>query len=361
MKKVKSFAPMLAPNEQPDLDTLNYGLLASTKLDGCRLLSYKGELVTRSLKPLQNKQLREKFEPLRARTENSNLTLADGEIYAEGIPFYMITSCFKTLDYTAKKSIKAWDKLCEEYDMDITREEVLEKLKFYMFDCVYGDEFEDTFDYRNIHLHDLAREFEGLVVPVHQQMVHSADEVRTMFKEVLDRGYEGLILKDPHGRYKFGRGTLNEALIFKVKPYVTLDAQIIGVKQATKVDPNAPKTINELGRSVTSKKKEDRILIPRAKTFTVIYEQECSKCNNGLTYTGIDECPHMKCDKCNESGTTKHEVDVNIGRTEKERDEIYANKESYLGRWIEYKGLLVGAKDVPRSCNMVRWREDKDE
>ena len=326
------FKPMLAPNEQIDLDAIKYGLLASTKLDGCRLLVYIGQLVTRSLKPLQNKQLREKFKPLC----KSNVTLMDGEVYAEGIPFYMISSCFTTQDYNTKKSIQRWQVLCETYEMDITREEVLKKLKFYIFDCVHDEHFNEAFVHRVSFAEDLAKDFPDLIVPVQQVLVNSANEVRTMFKKVLKRGYEGLMLKDPNGKYKFGRGTVKEALIFKVKPYVTIDAQIIGVEQATKVDPNAPKTINELGRSVTSKKQEDRILIPRAKTFTVIYKV------NG------------------EYQVKRHEVDVGIGGTEAERDEIWANQKSYMGRWIEYKGLLVGSKDVPRHCNMERWRTDRD-
>jgi len=329
--KNQIFKPMLTSNEQPDLDKLNYPLLSSTKLDGCRMLSYQGRLVTRSLKPVQNKQIKEKFKPLRLYTVTSNIIL-DGEIYAEGIPFYMISSCFMTQDYTTKKSIKRWQELCETYEMDITREEVLDKLKFYTFDYVKNENYGECFDDRTVNVYRIAIKFPELIVPVQQVRVNSADEVRTMFEQVLDNGYEGLILKEPLGHYKYGRTTINENLSFKVKPYISIDAKIIAVKQATKVDPNAPKSTNELGYSKTSKKKADRILIPRAKTFTVLYNN-----NNN------------------------NEVDVAIGGTESERDEIWANKELYIGRCIEYKGLQVGMKDVPRHCNMIRFREDKDD
>ena len=354
---MKQFKPMKAPNEQIDLDIIKYSLLASTKLDGCRLLSYKGRLVTCSLKLLQNKQLREKFEPIRKRTDGTPITLIDGELYGEGIPFYMITSCFMTKDYTSKTAIKHWKKLCNQYEIDLTRDEVLNKLKFYVFDCIQDERYEEAFIYRTQKVSNIAKEFPDLIVPVVQIVVTNAKEVRTMFKEVLDRGYEGLMLRSIKSRYKCGRGTVKEALIFKVKPYVTIDAQIIGVKQATKVDPKAPKTTNELGRSVTSKKQEDRILIPRAKTFTVNYTVECPICNGDK----INNETYCLCTNCNENAEIKHKVDVGIGGEEKERDEIWANKESYIGRWIEYKGLLVGSKDVPRHCNMERWREEKDE
>ena len=356
---MKIFKPYLLPNEQPDLDTLNYELLASTKLDGCRMEVYKDKLVTRSLKSVPNKQINEKFEPLRLYTESNN-TMMDGEIYAEGIPFYMISSCFMTQDYTTKTAIKKWAKLCEEYGVNLTREEVLNKFKFYMFDCVQDEMYDEPFEMRTNRVYKIANEFPNLIVPVQQIMVHSANDVRTMFKQVLNKGYEGLILKAPGGRYKCGRATIKESLAFKVKPYVTLDAQIIGVKQATKVDPNAPKTTNELGKSVTSKKQADRILIPRAKTFTVNYEKECISCNGtGVVHNG---CMGFRCANCGcIDGKIKCEVDVSIGGTEAERDEIWVNKKSYINRWIEYRGLQVGAKDVPRHSTMVRFREDKDE
>ena len=322
-----NFKPMLTSNEQPNLDEIRYPLLASTKLDGCRMIAYQGKLITRSLKPVQNWQLQTKFNAIKLYTENNNIIL-DGEIYAEGIPFQFIVSCFMTHDYFAKSAIKKWDKLCTEYNVDLTREEVLDRLKFYVFDCVSNENLDIEFYLRNILLHQIAKEFPDLIVPVEQRTVNSANEVGVMFESVLNRGYEGLMLKDPQGRYKCGRTTIKENLSFKVKPYVTMDAKIIGVKQATVVDPNAPKTINELGRSVTSKKKGDRIPISRAAEFTVIYEDK--------------------------------KVDVGIGGTEAERNEIWANKESYIGRWIEYKGLKIGMKDVPRHCNMCRYREDKD-
>jgi len=42
------------------------------------------------------------------------------------------------------------------------------------------------------------------------------------------------------------------------------------------------------------------------------------------------------------------------------KEEVWKNKEKYIGRIIEYKGMLVGAKDVPRHPTFVRFREDKD-
>jgi DNA ligase-1 len=152
--------------------------------------------------------------------------------------------------------------------------------------------------------------------------------IENKFEEALAWGCDGLILRSPNGRYKFGRGTVKEGLIYKLKPFQTFDAKILDVLQGTIVDPNAEKKINELGNSVTSKKKGDRILANKASDFVVLYEGK--------------------------------ELKVSIAMTLKEKEEVWANKGKYIGRWIEYKGMLVGAKDLPRHPVFLRFRDDKD-
>ena len=54
---MSKFKPMLAPIESVNLDEVNYPIFASYKLDGIRCLFIKGEMLSRSLKQIQNKQL----------------------------------------------------------------------------------------------------------------------------------------------------------------------------------------------------------------------------------------------------------------------------------------------------------------
>ena len=94
------------------------------------------------------------------------------------------------------------------------------------------------------------------------------------------------------------------------------------------VDPDAEVKINELGRSVTSKKKGDRICIEKASGFQVEYEGEF--------------------------------VFPTLSMTDEEKKEVWANQESYIGKMIEYKGMLIGSMKVPRHPTMTRFREDKN-
>jgi len=315
---MSKFKPMLAPNDETNLDEIKYPILSSYKLDGIRCLFIKGEMLSRSLKPIQNKQLRERLQPLVDYSKEHDLIL-DGEIYSPSFTFQEITRYVMTQDFEDAKSIKKHGKVLT----------VPNHLRFYAFDCVTKDNFDKSFIERIDALQEIESidEFENIFVNVNQVILHNSEDIESYFETALHKGYEGLILKDPEGKYKCGRGTIKEGLIYKVKPFVTFDAKIIGVVQATKVDPNADVKINELGRSVTSKKKDDRIFIERASAFIVEYEGQ--------------------------------EVKPVLAMTDSEKERVWTQRKYYIGKTIEYKGMLVGSKDVPRHPVMIRFREDK--
>jgi len=322
MKTQKKFSPFLAPNDEANLDTIEYPIFASTKIDGIRCLFIKGEMLSRSLKPIVNKQLREKFHVIAEYSRENNLII-DGEIYSHLIPFQAISSCVMTQDHRDKKAVKKWDELCEESNFNVTREEALDSLKFYCFDCITDDNFDQPFFDRLLNLPKIEMNFQKKVKRVINVECKSKEDIEIMFEEALDTGFEGLILRSKNGRYKCGRGTIKEGLIYKVKPFKTFDGKILEVIQATKVDPNAEKKTNELGRSVTSKRLKDRLPIEKAAAFLVDYEDK--------------------------------QVKVVIAQTDEEKEKIWQDRNSYIGKMVEYKGMMVGAKNVPRHPTMLRF------
>jgi len=315
----KTFKPQLAPNEEINLKELKYPLLASTKLDGIRIIFYKGKILTRSLKALPNRQLNEKFEPIRKFSEDNQYIL-DGEIYSHELNFQEIISFCMTDDLTDSKTVKKNGKILE----------IPTHLKFYMFDGIKQDNFDEPFGMRYINnVCKWSKEFPILIQEVVHKVVNNAEEVNEFFEYVLDRDYEGLILRNPESSYKCGRGTVREANIFKVKPFCTIDGLIKGVVQSTEVDPNAEKKINELGRSVTSKKLGDRNLIDKASAFIVGYEGK--------------------------------DVKVTLSMTDEEKKHVWEHQDEYIGKWVEYKYLKVGMKEdgLPRHPTTIRMRNDK--
>ncbi|MEK6880630.1 MAG: hypothetical protein AABY22_13520, partial [Nanoarchaeota archaeon] len=269
-----------------------------------RCIFYKGEILSRSLKPIQNKQLRERFEPIRKYSEQLGL-IFDGEIFSPKLTFQAITHFVMTIDLG---------------------EEILpDHLKFYCFDCLTDEMLPFQRRMGEAEFHILKFKFTEFL---NHHRVNSKEEVETLFEKVLEEGYEGLILRDPKGKYKFGRGTLKESIIFKIKPFETFDAQITGVVQSTQVNEDAEKKTNELGRSVTSKKIGERHTIEKASAFWVEYQGKPLK--------------------------------VVLAMTDEEKEEVWKNRNSYIGKFIEYKGMLIGAKSVPRHPVMFRFRKDKE-
>jgi DNA ligase-1 len=332
------FKPNLCPNQEVKLDDIKYPMYASLKLDGNRVCFHpKLGMISRSLKQIPSIALNTKFASVLEFAKKHNIIL-DGELYSHKRDFQEIQRAFKTEDLSKKQKqiLKEFNdptydgkyKGMTEDKYENYHTALIDDIMFNVFDCIAhdsaGEPINDIYLVRQARLCRLSGEFGNhLMVVVDQVRVKNADEVRAMFKIALDEEYEGLILKSPDGLYKFGRSTINEGTSFKVKPFIELSGRIIGVQQATVVREGAEKTINELGRSVTSKKKDDRVLIEKASAFIVEY--------NGLQVKPV------------------------IAATDAEKEQIWADREQYIGCEVLYKGMDVGAKDVPRHPVALRW------
>jgi DNA ligase-1 len=298
-----SFKPQLYPNSQVDPEDMRYPLIASYKLDGVRAILHDGEIYSRSWKPIPNIQLRDKFKDILQFTRiHPNLYL-DGEIYSHELEFNEISGLCRRLD-----------------------DEVPESLTFWMFDVFDEEAPNKGYLDRQETVNYVVTKYK-LQAPFRVTVRYPSD-VKLFMQASLEDGYEGLILNATTARYKQGRITLASQDGYKLKPYETFDGVITGVVQATVVDPSAEKLINELGYSETSKKKDDRLLVPKAAAFEVEWEGQ--------------------------------KVRPTLAMTEEEKVGVWLNREEYIGKWCEFKGMLVGAKDLPRHPIFLRMRPDKD-
>ena len=311
---MKTFRPIKAPNTQvpgktikEQAENLPLPLIASYKLDGIRCIFKEGNMYSCSLKNIPNEKLHERFALLK-RFSKDNDVILDGELYAPSIPFNELSG------------------VCRRLSSELPND-----LSFYCFDYLqtsHGQEDSPFFE-RKINLiyteDKIGCEYFKVV---DQISLNTAEEVVSYFNEAIAFGCDGLILRDPEGQYKYGRASLREGLIFKLKPYRSFEGKVIGIIQATKVNPLAKKKINKLGYSETSKKKKDRILIESSCAILVLHEGFSLK--------------------------------VMLAMTDKEKREIWRNRARYVGRWAEYKGLEIGMKDLPRHPVWLRWRDDKN-
>ena len=293
------FKPFLAPNNKINLETIPYPQMASYKFDGIRCIFKDGQMYTRSLKQVPNIKLHERFSLLKKYSVDNDVIL-DGELWCRSVPFNELSGIVRQFD-------------CKLPD----------DLFFYCFDYIKNEKYEEEFitrvtRYMDLHIHDFI-----WIRAVDQWEIDNADATESLFNRALDEGFEGLILRNPKGYYKTGRATVKENLMYKVKPFETFDAMVTGVIQATEVNEGAEKKTNELGRSVTSKKQGDRHLIEKASAFEVEYNGKSLK--------------------------------VTLAMTDEEKEAVWKTWTNYIGKTIEYKGMLVGAKDLPRHPVFLRF------
>ncbi len=270
--------PMLAVNVEPE--AVRFPVFASAKLDGVRGVVIDGQLRSRSLKPIPNAHVTRSFS-------HSWLSGYDGELIA-GSP-------------TAPDAFRATGSAT-------SRQDGTPQVTFFVFDNYLAL---GGFDQRLASL----RATPGVVI-LEQRLVRSVAELLAFETEMLNLGYEGLILRDPTGSYKFGRSTAREQGMLKIKRFQDSEAEILEVVEEME-NTNEKKT-NELGKSQRSHHQAGMVGKGRAGALRV------------------------------RDVTTGIEFNVGTGMNDQDREWFWTNRKGVVGRIISYKSFLVGIKDKPR-------------
>lgn len=140
----------------------------------------------------------------------------------------------------------------------------------------------------------------------------------------IESGYEGAMLRDPNSLYKQGRHTLKSQALLKLKKFYDDEAVVIGFEE--KLTNNNTQEKDERGYSKRSSKKEG--MVPANTLGALIV---------------------------NWKGT---EFKVGSGYTDKQRQDIWDNREALLGKLITFKYQELSAKKVPRFPVFKCFREE---
>src|SRR5271166_3507383 len=239
---MSNFKPMLAPNEIPTEDFIatRLPLLASYKLDGIRCTVQDGQLLSRSLKPLPNKFLQERFSSLPEGT--------DGEL-VQGI---------QQDNETFKRSHKIVMKADRPLDFfgDTVRLHVFDK-----YDATEG--FRDR-----LALAHAGVSGKYMVVPVKHIYIPTMDELAAFEKQALGLGYEGVMLRSLDGPYKQGRATLGQGWLLKLKRYIDAEARVLSMFE--EMENQNEEFTNELGRTARSSAKDGKVGKNQLGGFNVV-------------------------------------------------------------------------------------------
>lgn len=189
--ELNNFKPLLA-GTVTDLEALRFPMIASPKLDGIRCVVINGKALSRNLKPIPNKYIREKLE---AQTSGFHL---DGEIMlANNADFNSVQSAVMSFDGEPDFVYKVFDTISED--------------KFHSRSGI------------TVNTSTIQR--------LHQEYVYSLEQLMKLEDKWVSEGYEGIMLRDPNGRYKFGRSTEKEQILLKLKRFHDAEAVIVGFEE----------------------------------------------------------------------------------------------------------------------------------
>ena len=193
---------------------------------------------------------------------------------------------------------------------------------FHPFDYVKG-ELHTAYEQR---MNDLQQWYNSLsenqkqrIVPLFPVRLNSVDEIYEYEAKCLEDGYEGIMLRSPSGEYKCGRATVKGQQLFKIKRFVDAEAVVIGLEEQYTNGNEATK--DNFGRSKRSTAQSGLVL---AGTMGVLI---------GRIINGDFAGTEIKCGS---------------GFTATQRQEIYHNLSSYMGKKFTFKYQPHGTKDSPR-------------
>jgi DNA ligase-1 len=185
-----------------NLELLRFPVIASAKLDGIRCVIDNGVAISRNGKPIRNKYIQQIIGGL------------DGELIVgppngDGV-FNRTTSGVMSAD--GEPDFTFW--IFDDYNMAMT-----------------------SFERRVLSLQDRKLEATPRLTLLPQVTINSLSELNAFEKQILEAGYEGVMLRRPDGPYKQGRSTLNEQILLRLKRFRDGEAIVIDIEEG-KINDN---------------------------------------------------------------------------------------------------------------------------
>lgn len=280
-----------------DLLQIKYPIAVTPKIDGIRCVVLDGVPVSRSLKPIRNKRIQEAL---------NGLPMLDGELIQRNGNF-------------------------QESTHTVMSEDGGDNWVFLVFDYIQDLDNIPGYGERISQLKELAETTNlppqiELLLPTY---VYEKPELLQISQEHLTDGFEGTMIRSPSGPYKFGRSTVKEGTLLKLKQFEDFEARIIGFDQMMH-NENEAKT-NALGLTERSAHKENKVESGVLGSFIV---QHC-----------------------------KHPImtfRVGTGLTAAQREQFWNDRDALVGKIIKVRAMTYGVKDLPRHPVFLGFRDPDD-
>jgi DNA ligase-1 len=164
------------------------------------------------------------------------------------------------------------------------------------------------------------------IVPLIPTEINTVEELLKYETEVLVQGFEGVMLRSANGPYKFGRSTLKEGSLIKMKKFDDDEAIVFGFNE---LDKNTnEKTKDEFGYTKRSSHKEGKIGQDTLGSLDVNW--------NGIHFS------------------------IGSGFTAEQRKEFWNDRNNLIGKRVKFKYFATGMKDAPRFPIFIGFRHIDD-
>lgn len=290
-KPQKPFRPMLA--DSADLTKLRFPVVGSAKLDGIRCVIHEGKPKTRMLEDIPNLHIQKCLSDPRY----ANL---DGEI---------VTFTNNVMD-----------------DFNTIQGNVMRRDGEPDFRFIVFDNFEDT---ERPYTERVANIKLPLLDPyasiLHTVLIQDAGALAYWEAQYVSDGFEGIMLRDPHGRYKYGRSTVKEQGLLKYKRFFDAEATIIDFVEQMRNENAAEKShVGTVKRSSAAAGK-----VPAGKLGALVVR--------------------------NADGV---EFEIGTGFTDAQRKSIWENRQAHHGMTVTYRYQELTPNNKPRFPSFLGFRFD---
>ena len=292
--------------ENADLDKLKFSLWASIKCDGIRCDEVNDEPLSNTLKPIPNVFIYNFLKKFFVEG-------FDGEILLRNTinPELPGTHNFNdvqsaVMNRSGEPDFVYW--VFDKWDSKGSFEHRLAELKF-----MFASQPSDSKNHIKL---------------LPQILCNNLDELLAFETWALEQGYEGIMLRSPEGKYKFGRSTFKEHYLLRRKPFVTEECIIIDFIEGMTNTNEAYQ--NELGLTKRSSAQEGMIPANTLGGFKV-------KNKKWGEFT-------LGCGKL----------------THAERKEIWSDPDLYIGKIATFKYQSIGSKEKPRILTFQHFRNPAD-
>jgi DNA ligase-1 len=161
-----------------------------------------------------------------------------------------------------------------------------------------------------------------------QTLINDQEELDRYEAWALTEGYEGVMVRDPEGLYKFGRATARGGELTKIKRFVDGEAVVVGVEE--RMHNENPAEEDELGNTKRSTHQENMVPAGDLGSFVC----------------------------CTPDGVR---FGVGTGLTSTQRKALWEDRHNLVGKWIKFKHFAqVGVVNAPRFPVFLGWRHPDD-